>query len=186
MPTHIQGTLPKYFRRAKQPSPESYGLLVTKLQKMLDRGYVSSTLDEQTIESLVDYFFIPKADNIRPVYNGTSCGLNESVWAPNFWLPTGQSATDVLNYEYSSVDLDLGEMFHNFPLSHIFRARSGLDLTPFRSDLEPDGSTKSHFFGRWERCWMGFRPCPYYGVRLYYWAEEFARGDRSNLDNPLR
>jgi hypothetical protein len=101
MPAHIQGTLPKYFLRAKQPSPESYGLLVTKLKKMLERGYVSSTLDEKTIESLVDYFFVPKADDIQPIYNGTSCGLNASVWAPNFWLPTGQSATDILNYEYS-------------------------------------------------------------------------------------
>jgi hypothetical protein len=33
---------------------------------------------------------------------------------------------------------------------------------------------------------MGFRPSPYYGARFYYWAEEFARGNRKDSDNPLR
>jgi hypothetical protein len=33
---------------------------------------------------------------------------------------------------------------------------------------------------------MGFRPCPYYAVRFYYWAEEFARGNIRDSDNPLK
>jgi hypothetical protein len=33
---------------------------------------------------------------------------------------------------------------------------------------------------------MGFRPSPYYTVRLYYWAEEFVRGNPKQISNPLR
>jgi hypothetical protein len=185
MPAYISGTLPHYFRGAKKPNPESYDLLVKKLRKMFDRGYVAPLLHGELVESLVDYFSVPKADDIRPVYNGTNSGLNAAVWAPNFWLPTTQSETDVLNYGYLSVHLDLGEMFHNFPLPHVFRPYSGLDLTPFRADLEPEPRLGSYFRACWEKCWMGFRPSPYYGVRFYYWAKEFARGNRKDANNPL-
>jgi hypothetical protein len=35
------------------------------------------------------YFCVDKElDGIRMVYNGTSCGLNEVLWAPRFSLPT--------------------------------------------------------------------------------------------------
>jgi hypothetical protein len=131
MPAYISGTLPHNFRGAKKPNPESYDLLVKKLQKMFDRGYVVLLLHGEFVKSLINYFFVPKADDIRPVYNGTSSGSNATMWAPNFWLPTAQSETDVLNYGYLLVDIDLGEMFHTFPLPHIFRPYSGLDLTPF-------------------------------------------------------
>ena len=33
---------------------------------------------------------------------------------------------------------------------------------------------------------MGFKPSPYWAVRFYYLAEEFARGNRWDKDNPLR
>ena len=71
----------------------------------------------------VDYFGVPKGIepdgtilDIRLVYNRTSCGLNEAVWAPNFWLPTADKAIRQLCFSYWSVDLDLGEMFLNFQL----------------------------------------------------------------------
>jgi hypothetical protein len=75
---------------------------------------------EEFIMSYIDYSGIPKADDIRVVYNGASCGLNETVWAPNFWLLTLKSATRVLNYNYCGVDLDLGELVLNFPLPMLF------------------------------------------------------------------
>jgi hypothetical protein len=66
--------------------------------------------------------FPSNTDDIRVVYNGASCGLNNTVWAPNFWLPTTKSATRVLNFNYCGVDLDLvGETFFlNFPLPILF------------------------------------------------------------------
>jgi hypothetical protein len=142
---------------------------------------------EDFIMSYIDYFGVPKADDICVVYNGASCGLNKTVWAPNFWLPTAKSATRVLNFNYCRVDLDLGEMFLNFPLPLMFWAFSGIDLTPFKEALGFGHVSNKDFQLRWERYWMGgFRPSLYYPVWFYYWAEEVARGDRQKKSNPLR
>ena len=41
------------------------------------------------VKSLLHFFCVPKGlSDIRMVYNGTGCGLNESVWSPHFGLPT--------------------------------------------------------------------------------------------------
>jgi hypothetical protein len=76
----------------------------------LDKGYVTMFLDKELmtpyweddmnsfVESLMEYFDVPKADAIRLVYNSTGCGLNIRVWATKFWLPVLRSATNVLNF----------------------------------------------------------------------------------------
>jgi hypothetical protein len=85
--------------------------------------------------SYINYFEVPKTDDIRVVYNGTSCGLNPTMWAPKFWLPTPKSAAGVINYDYCGVDLDIGEMFLNFPLPILFHCFSGIDLSPLKDPL---------------------------------------------------
>jgi hypothetical protein len=40
----------------------------------------------------MDFFAVEKYSDIRLVYNGMSCGLNEALWAPNFWLPLPSTA----------------------------------------------------------------------------------------------
>ena len=125
------------------------------------------------------------------VYNGTSCGLNEVVWAPNFWLPTAKSMTRVLGYSYKSVDLDLGEMFLNFPLHPSLQAYSGVDLTPFKRQLDAHLPDLKWYhpdkrFVTWTRDWMGFKPSPEWACRYYYLAEEFVRGNEQEPLNPLR
>jgi hypothetical protein len=193
MEAYLQSKPPSFQEPASKPKKEAFDLLLPKFQSILERGYVVSNQDateitelEDFIMSYIDYFGVPKADDIRVVYNGSSCGLNPTVWAPNFWLPTGKSATRVLNYNYCGVDLDLGEFFLNFPLPLLFRRFSGIDLTPFKAQLGYGHISDADFQLRWERCWMGFKPSPFYSTRFYYWAEEFARGDRREETNPLR
>jgi hypothetical protein len=78
--------------------------------------------NKEFIKSLMDSFEVDKGiTDIRMVYNGTSCGLNETLWAPNFFLPTPSSAARVLGYGYYMVDIDLGEMFLNFSLSELLQ-----------------------------------------------------------------
>jgi len=74
-------------------------------------------------ESDVDFFPILKGLgllgewlDIRVVYNGTRCGLNDDIWAPRFWLPTADTAIRQLCYGFWSVDIDLSKMFLNSPL----------------------------------------------------------------------
>jgi hypothetical protein len=88
-----------------------------KFEKFLRRGYVRL---KRRVQSLTDYFRVPKGDDIRIVFNGTSCLLNQVSWAPNFWLPTSRSATRILDFGYKTVGIDVGEMFLNFPLADSF------------------------------------------------------------------
>jgi hypothetical protein len=102
-----------------------------------------------------------------------------------------RSALRVLGFGYYSVDIDLGEFFLNFPFPELLRNFSGIDLTPFRKALEKCGFTLVEDVDglwkvRWERCWMGCRPSPFFAIRFYYWAEEFARGHHLDPDNKLR
>jgi hypothetical protein len=82
-------------------------LLSPKFLKILSQCYVIvPETGEAIFKSLVNYFYVSKAGNIRPVYNGSSCGLNTSLWAPNLWLPVARSALRVLDFGYFLVDID--------------------------------------------------------------------------------
>ena len=172
----ILGELPNFKRRAKAPPPKDRSMMWSKFEKFLHRRYVRL---KRTILSFTEYFHVPKGDDIRMVFNGTSCSLNRAAWAPNFWLPTSRTATSVLDFDYKTVDIDLGEMFVNFPLAEIYQQFSGIDLAPFKPEVNelkkasaPSKLTRSDkwdssYWGRcWERCWMGLRPSPFYAIRI--------------------
>jgi hypothetical protein len=191
MPPWVLGSLPRYKRKAPIPKPEAAVLLAPKFLKIIKRGYVTIPEFQGAIKSLVDYFYVPKDQDIRPVYNGASCGINLELWAPNFWLPTPKSALRVLDFAYHSVDIDLGEFFLNFPFPEVLRAYSGIDLTPFYELLKDLDVTLNRdkdglYKVRWERCWMGCKPSPFFAVRFYYWADEFARGNPKDPKNHMR
>ncbi len=186
MPMYVRGRLSTLHHRRAQslPKPEKYSLVLEKLSQVRLRRYIGPGL----VKSLTDYFDVPKGDSdIRMVYNGTSCGLNDELWAPSFWLPTATSAVRLLSFYSYCVDLDLGEMFLNFPLDPLIRPYAGVDLTPFCSALGGDHAPVGlRLWERWERQFMGLKPSPFNSVRYYYWAEEFARGDQTLVSNPMR
>jgi hypothetical protein len=99
-------------------------------------------------------------------------------------LPPACTALRSLDYGYYSVDMDLGEMFLNFPLHSTMQAYAGIDLTPFKESLGIPKENSGWF--RWTRNWMGARASPYSSVRFFYLAEEFCRGNHTDIDNPLR
>jgi hypothetical protein len=41
------------------------------------------------------------------------------------------------------VDIDLGEMFHNFPLPSVSQRCSGIDITTFKTEIDEDKELKS-------------------------------------------
>ena len=97
----------------------------------------------------------------------------------------------VLNYNYEVVDINLGEMFINFPLVRFFQDYSGVDLSPMIPDLVkifPD--IKHHIQNQrltavWTRDWMGFKSSPFWAAKFYYLAEEFLRGQELDPNNSL-
>ena len=80
--------LPSLKRRQRPPNdPCAHAKIKSKLEKFVKRKY----LVDQFIESLISFFDVPKAEDVRVVFNGTSSGLNEAIYAPWFQLPTIRS-----------------------------------------------------------------------------------------------
>ena len=187
------GNLPSYLRKPRPLALEQRSLFFSKVRKFIDRCYISPNAPhaDQNITSTIDYFAVPKGDSdLRPVFNGTTCGLNFVIWAPNFWLPTSNSMIESLHYNFQVVDMDFGEMFTNFPLYFTLQCVSGIDLSQFRSLLEEHYPEQKPFGKRilykWTRAWMGFKPSPYWAARFYYLMEEFALGHHLDSNNAFR
>ena len=163
-PPLITSTLPRSKKTARRPMAGIYKKIVEKVVKSISRNYLI-LIESKQAKNLIDYFAVPKAHDIRLVLNGSSCGLNSAVWAPNFWLPTSSSMTRVLNYNYKSVDIDLGELFLNFPLDPKLTNYSVMDVSHLRNEIKqnlphlqlPD---PTRLLVANTRSWMGFRPSP--------------------------
>ena len=156
-----------------------------KINGMLQRGY----LELGQVKSQLHYFAVPKGDeDIRVVYDGTLSGLNSALWAPNFYLPTARTASELLSFDTWMADVDFGEFFHNFHMDARIKKFAGVDIAPLhpfvRRNEKPLVLEKGQEL-RWGRLFMGMKPSPYNSVRHYYWGEEFARGNPRNLTNPF-
>jgi len=132
----------------------------------------------------IRFFGVAKGtEDIRLVYDGTSSGINQAVWAPSFFLPSSVSLSRILQVNTYQLDMDIGEMFLNFPLHQNIKPYCGVNLTSFTDDLKTlSGQTRF----RWNRTWMGFKPSPYLAVRHLAIAEELARGDKADKSNPFK
>jgi hypothetical protein len=184
MRVYVKDTLPENRVPQRPPKPCDLLLMIEKLDKVLGRGYISAGW----VSSLTSYFAVPKGEfDIRLVYDGTASGLNESLWSPSFWLPNSKSAVRLVSFYSFLFDSDIGECFLNFPNDPKIRPFCGVDLTPFQGRLlSRPKFTEGILWERWERCFMGCKPSPYIAVRYLYLGDEFCRGDRRSLTNPMR
>jgi hypothetical protein len=155
----VQAKLPNWKRKARKPSEQKLPLIAEKLKTIIEKGYIAPG----HVSSFADFFDVPKGQDIRLVYNGTSCGLNQALRSPRFWLPFPRTELRQLDYNYFSADMDFGEMFLNFPLHKSLQDFSGIDLTHYKSALGLENSSPSHY--RWTRNWMGAWSSPYSSVR---------------------
>lgn len=196
IPLFILHPLPRNLKPTRRPKNNIYNQLLKKMKKFLVRGYLVFE-SFQKIKSLIDYFAVQKGtSDIRVVFNGTSCGLTGSLWCPNFWLPNANSLMRPTTFDSKFVDIDLGEIFFNFPLYRSLVFHSGVDLMPFKKDLVKDASlkellpkdvnTQERLGAVCTRTWMGLKCSPEHCVRFYYLFEEFLLGDRKDSTNPLR
>ena len=63
------------------------------------------------------------------VYDATKCGLNTTLWTPNFFLPTTNSILRNADDETWFGDIDLGEMFLNYWLDEELCHYAGVDVS---------------------------------------------------------
>jgi hypothetical protein len=186
----VQSTLPRSRRVAKPPrfDSETRKLVSSKVEAMVAKSY----LEVGVVRTTLHFFAVPKGDaDIRVVFDGTSSGLNDCLWSPNFFLPTSRNAAEMLSFGSWMADMDFGEFFHNFFADDRVRKHSGVDVRPLAPffPTSPSGGPVAgdlRFMGlRWSRLFMGMKPSPYNAVRFYYWGEEFGKGNLRNLANPF-
>ena len=73
-------------------------------------------------------FFVKKGhDDIRLVYNGTSCELNAVMWAWWLSLPTITSYLRFIEAGSFMGDMDIGDCWHNFVLLESIQESAGLN-----------------------------------------------------------
>jgi hypothetical protein len=141
-------------------------LMRAKFVQVQKRGYI---LPGKVVGE-THYFCVDKGLNdIRMVYNGTSCGLNDVLWAPRFGLPMVRQTLQALLPGYFQCDLDVGEQFLNYPLHTDLREFLGVDVSGVRSvdpaDTEWEEQRGSETWERGERNWMGLRDSPYQSLQ---------------------
>ena len=186
-PWWVQGDLPSHKRTQKRMPADVAAKVASKLGNSCSKDFISPCWSE--VKSDVDSFAVPKGDDdVRMVFNGTSSGLNDAVWAPNFWLPTPSTALRQLSFGSFSVDLDLGEMFLNFPLPRNMQPFAGVrmeQVAPIINDskacprlVQPTEC--------WTRLLMGAKPSPFMAIRHFLHAEEFVVGDPKEPGSPMR
>ena len=187
----ITGKLPRFRSGQRWPKDRATReAMEEKWIKIISRGYVGTG----PVISLTGSFPVPKGDDdIRMVYDATRCGLNEVLWAPNFFLPTIDTTLRHVDSSSWFGDIDFGEQFLNFSLHPSLRQYAGIDVTGIKDLLKGIDQVpaslwkgKGRAFLRWERCLMGLRSSPFNAVRATSWAEDIIRGDPLDINNIFR
>jgi len=180
-PHRLVGDLPSFRRR--QSKPKDRAGVVRKITKVRERDYI---IQGVTVLSLIHMFDVHKGtDDIRLVYNGTSSGLNRSLFGPHFTLPTVDTTLRALEQGSMSADIDIAEIFLNFMLDPKFRPYCGVDVSGIRSDDPLFEQERRSTWEAWCRLWMGQTDSPYLAVQCMLWAEEIILGARGDESNPF-
>jgi hypothetical protein len=173
--------LPKYWKKQQWPEDDKS---INKLRSKISNVRMKKYIQPGFVKSLTSYFAVPKAEtDVRIVYDGTACGLNDCLWAPNFMLPTVDSILRSASSDTWFGDIDLGEMFLNYPLDERVRPYAGVDVTFVDEDLS--NRKAKRILERWTRCLMGFKPSPYVTTQTFAWSEEVILGNHLDENNPF-
>ena len=174
----------KWTKKQREPKNEKIlELMRRKIDVVREKEYV----EQGHIDSLMSFFDVPKGtEDIRMVYDGTKSGLNDSLWAPWFPLPTADWLIRSLEPGYYMADNDVGEMFHNFVLHKDLRQYCGLDLTVFYKGSKDVNANTGKLWERWNRLAMGLRNSPYNAVQGMMIAKDVIVGDPTDERNVFR
>eukprot|EP00957_Ditylum_brightwellii_P066931 5079856-Ditylum_brightwellii.AAC.1 len=87
----------------------------------------------------------------------------------------------MLDMETWCGDIDMGEMFLNFPLDTAIRPYVGIEL-----EVNVEGGNTEKWRGRWCRTQIGFKPSLYLCVKSFLYQRKVIRGDRRDPRNLFR
>jgi hypothetical protein len=186
-PHFLTGAMNRPFMRPqlRHKEPTKHELMRAKVVKVRKLDYIRMG----KVASGTNFFSIDKgATDIRMVYNGISCGLNDILFAPHFGLPTVRETLRALRPGSYQCDLDVQDQFLNFKLHKHMREFSGVDVKEVRSLTSDDAMWEESRQGRWEqweRNWMGLRDSLYRSLQWQVRLKLEVYGDRHNLANPF-
>ena len=111
--------------QSKNKDPTKHELMRTKVLKVCKLGYIC--LGE--VISGTKFFSVDKGEtDIRMVYNGTSCGLNDKLYTSHFGLPTVKETLRAILPGFHQCDLNVQDQFLNFIMHKHMREYSGVDV----------------------------------------------------------
>ena len=171
-----------------------------KETKLVLRRYVELGF----VDCITPRFGVPKTlTDIRLVWDATRNGVNESLWAPSFWMPMFRTLGDLIikrlpccirdyfNGDIPSTptahnwrrcfqsDMDIGEMFLNYLMHWSERHMFGVRIKTGKGDQEVE------VLMRFQRLLFGGNPCPYLAVQGHARCMELIVGDPYDPTNPL-
>jgi len=176
---HYSLPRPRHYTRTVQVEDWMQDKMNTKLRKFFRRRYLVP-MPKHLIRVFIVYFPVKKGeDDIRVVWSETENGVNETVFAPRFFLPSVGTLVRRTPPGAFIGDFDIGEMFHNFVLHERDRPYHGVHVP---QDLWDEFRCRTCV---WSRLPMGFTPSPYIAGRNMMRALEYAKGDPSDQGNPF-
>lgn len=173
-----------------------------RFQRNISPGYVSLVMPR---------FPVPKADDIRVVWDGSANGHNATLYAPGFmnptfhdvenlvvkWLPLGMSVGDyldmgspIIDYTQEGIsftpsvqgDVDVGSMFHNYKVHPRDKHTLGVRVYFTRHD----GGAETCIISRYEVLPFGSTPSPFIAGQGQLRVIWMAKGNRHNKSNPFQ
>ena len=124
-PHYEMNNFPQFLRPQDPAKTEEY---CTKMKNNMDKIRKILHIEPGTVLSLTRMFYVCKC-----------CGLNIALWAPYFCLPIVKHTLRALLPGYSQCDMDVGEMFLNFPLHPDLRPFAGVDITHIKIRQDEEG-----------------------------------------------
>ena len=154
-------------------------LMNKKLHKFLMHCYLTP-VPWSVIHVPIVYFPVKKGkDDIHVVWSKTETGVNDSVFAPRFFLPCMGTFMHWLPNDAWIEDFDIGEEFHNFFLPEGKWPNHGVLLPKI---IQDEFDTEA---AMWAQLLMGFKPSPYCAGWLMSHALESAKGHPSDKASPF-
>ncbi len=186
-PHYLTGDFGPPFLRAQKrhKDPVKHELMRAKVVKVRRLDYIRTG----GVVSGTHFFSVDKgATDIRMVYNGTSCGLNDILHAPRFSLPTVRETLWAILPGFFQCNLNVQNQFLNFKLHRNMQEYSGVDVSQVRSKAPSDAAWEESRPGRWEqweRNWMGLRDSPYRSLQWQVRLKMEVYGNRKDAANPF-
>ena len=148
--------------------------VIKKLNKVRNNRYIQAGY----VKSLTSFFAVPKGDSdIRMVYDASVSGLNDSLWAPRFAMPTLYTHLRAIEGNTYMGDCDIGDCFLNFILHESIRPYAGVGLSHYEDD------SGQQVWERWTRAPMGLTTSPYQACQAVAFPDEFVLGNHDDPNN---